>query len=147
MSDQNPDEKKSELHVDEDWKSRVKAEDAKLDAESQSAEQASEKKAPDPIEDNDPTQLPKPDFSTLVTMFSTQAMVSLGVIPAPGSDQPERNLPLAKHFIDMLGVLEEKTGGNLDGNEKNLLDSTLHQLRMVFVEMNKAAQSDPPAKS
>lgn len=138
MNEDTPD-----LHIDEDWKDRVKAEDAAMDAKLQAEE--SQKKAeeskPDPLEDIDPSQLPAPDFSTLVAMFSTQAMVSLGIIPPPGSDKPQVNLPLAKHFIDLLGVLEDKTTGNLETNEKIMLESTLHQLRMAFVQAGKAPTS------
>ncbi len=80
----------------------------------------------------------RPLFTMLVTMFSTQAMVSLGVVPSPESGKPEPNLPLAKHFIDLLGVLQEKTRRNLTGHESNLLEGSLHELRMAYIELSEA---------
>ena len=68
----------------------------------------------------------------LVTTLSAQAMTALGFFPDP-SGESKPNRAMAKHFIDTLGVLEEKTVGNLDDEEKNMLSETLHQLRMAFI--------------
>ena len=140
------DQPKPELVVDENWKQQVKAEDAALDqkfkqdsAEEQKDSQPDETKADSeqPEQAADLQDIPPAEFGTLVSMFSTQAMFSLGVIPNPVTGKVETQLPLARHFIDLLGVLEEKTKGNLDDAEKSLLDSSLHQLRMVYVEKTK----------
>ena len=56
----------------------------------------------------------------------------------------EPRLPLAKHFIDQLAILQEKTKGNLTGHEHNGLDQALHELRMLYVDRTKAA--DTPSK-
>lgn len=81
------------------------------------------------------TSIPPADFPTLVTMLSTQAMVGLGFIPHPATGKPTPNLELARHFIDLLGVIDKKTVGNLEPDEHKFLDSTLHDLRMAFVQM------------
>ena len=78
----------------------------------------------------------------LITTLSTQALASMGYIPDP-SGQNMANLPLAKHFIDTLGVLDEKTQGNLTDEEKNLLTETLHQLRMAFVNAQQSEAASP----
>ena len=124
-----------EITVDEDWKSRVKAEDAALDeARKAESQEAAEDSAKTKI---DPQQIPPANFGELVDMFCTQAMLSLGLVPDPATNKAELQKELAKHFIDLLGVLEEKTQGNLDDREKSMLDSTLHQLRLAYVEAAK----------
>lgn len=82
----------------------------------------------------------------LVSMFSTQAMVAMGVIPNPATGKPESQLPLARHFIDLLDVLAAKTKGNLDTEEQTQLDTTLHQLRMAFVEQNRTGGGEGSAE-
>ena len=73
-------------------------------------------------------------------MFSTQAAVALGMIPHPLTKKQTVELPLARHFIGMLTVLEEKTKGNLNTEESTFLDRTLHQLRMAFLDAEKRAK-------
>ena len=53
------------------------------------------------------------------------------------SGKQERNLPMAKQTIDILGVLKEKTQGNLTNDEEQLLDNLLHDLRIKYVEESK----------
>lgn len=137
MTDSSESSPKVEIKSDAEWKERVKAEDARLDAELAQKDSASEPEAepsPPPI---DSAQLPKPEFTTLVGMFSTQAMVSLGLIGHPEDGKMEVQLPLARHFIDLLGVLEEKTRGNLSEQEAKLLEQVLHDLRMAYVEQSR----------
>lgn len=73
------------------------------------------------------------DFSTLVVTLSTSALLYLGEIPDPESNAPVVNLPLARHSIDILAMLREKTQGNLTPQESSLLDGFLYDLRMKFV--------------
>jgi hypothetical protein len=77
--------------------------------------------------------LPPPSLAFLITTLGTQAMVALGEVPNPISGKMERLPNQAKHFIDTLGMLEEKTAGNRTPEESALLTSLLHQLRMAFV--------------
>ena len=81
--------------------------------------------------------LPPADFATLVNMLTTNAMVFLGQIPAPGSQQYLRNLPQAQHMIDLLMVLREKTRGNLTPEEEQMLQELLPQLQMAYVSVNR----------
>lgn len=132
------------LSSDEDWKDRVKAEDAALDnklqSESEPSASSSVNKASDSAMDG---PMPPPTFTTLVSLFSTQAMVALGVIPNPATGKAEPHFEVAKHFIDMLGVLEEKTRRNLTGNEAQFLEMSLHQLRLAYVELQKESGKTP----
>ena len=79
----------------------------------------------------------------LATTLATQAMASLGQIPDPIEQKPIVNLELAKHYIDTLAVLEEKTKGNLSEEESEMLSTVLYQLRSVFIALEN--QSTPEA--
>jgi hypothetical protein len=74
-------------------------------------------------------------FSTFVLGLSTQALLHLGEIPNPATGAVERDLPAAKHVIDILGVLDAKTRGNLDEAEQSLLESVLYDLRIQYVDI------------
>jgi hypothetical protein len=78
--------------------------------------------------------LPEVNFSTFVYSLSTSALVHLGEIPEPITEKMDKNLPLAKQTIDILGILQEKTKGNLTQEEENLLNSFLYDLRMRYVK-------------
>jgi hypothetical protein len=82
--------------------------------------------------------LPTLDFSTFVLSIIGSAYVHLGDAPGPdgGSD---RDLVLARQDIDLLGLLQEKTRGNLSGEEERLLDQALYDLRMRFIEVSKGS--------
>jgi hypothetical protein len=81
--------------------------------------------------------LPSIDFATFIVSLSHSALLHLGEAPHPETDAVEKNLPLARQTIDLLGVLEEKTKGNLSGDEERLLSHVLYDLRMRFVEAEK----------
>ena len=81
---------------------------------------------------------PAIDFATFVLSLATSAQVHLGAVPNPATGKQERDLNLAKQTIDILGLLEEKTKGNLDENERRLLEHLLFDLRMMYVEAKKA---------
>lgn len=136
-----------ELESDEDWKNRVKAEDAALDQQfrekgkekssATASESADQTQAARPKSSQAPPELPPASFPALINMLSTQAMVALGLIPNPATQKAECELPLARYFIDLIGVLEEKTAGKLTSEEASFLDETLHTLRMAFVKRSK----------
>ncbi len=84
--------------------------------------------------DTDETQLPPIDFSTFVISLNSSALVQLGILEEPGSGQKIKNLALAKQTIDILAMLEEKTKGNLNRDEENILKSLLYDLRMLYVK-------------
>jgi len=77
------------------------------------------------------------DFETLVSYLSTTAMFQLGLIAGPGGERIPPDMVSARRTIDLLGVLQEKTRGNLTEDEARLLDSVLYELRMTFVELEK----------
>jgi hypothetical protein len=81
-----------------------------------------------------PEKLPPPSFSLLLATFGSQAMIALGQIANPLDGKTEVRLDLAKHAIDMLAIVEQKTKGNLTADEAQMLEAILHQLRMLYVE-------------
>ena len=78
--------------------------------------------------------LPEITFPTFLLSLSTSALMHLGLIPNPASGAMEKDLALAKQTIDLLSLLKQKTQGNLDPEETQLLDSILYDLRMQYVE-------------
>ena len=120
--------------VDEDWKSQVEKEKEEL------RQKESETQHSDPL-----NELPEASFQVLLATLATQAMAMLGLLPNPdGSGNTEANLPMARHLIDMIGVLDDKTKGNLSDEEAGMLTENLHQLRMAFVAVSKQAGNSAP---
>jgi hypothetical protein len=109
--------------VDDSWKDKAKTEP--LDNEQDAAG------AP-----------PEPDFKFFVTTLAMQAWIALGVIPNPVTQKTEENFGQAKYIIDTLEIIEKKTKGNLDKEEKELMDGLLHELHMGFVHKTTGK---PPA--
>lgn len=89
--------------------------------------------------DNHAVQAPLPEinFSTFVISLSTQALMHLGEIANPLSGNEERDVSVAKQMIDIVGMLQEKTRGNLTGGEAQLIEEILFDLRMKYVEAVK----------
>ena len=81
----------------------------------------------------------------LITMCSSPALIGLGIVPAPGKEEPEVDLHLARHFIDLLTLLDEKTAGQLDEAETKGIQQALHELRMGFVQIQQASQQQADA--
>ncbi len=125
------DEKK---RVDESWK-----EEARREKERLAKEEAEPAPKGDEGEDAaDRGRIPAPSFDLLVVSLAIQARIALGEIPNPITRKQELDLDGAKHAIDLLGVLEEKTKGNLTDDEKSRLESALYSLRMRYVQMMQA---------
>jgi len=82
--------------------------------------------------------LPAVDFHTFVLSLGSSALLHLGELEHPDLGAPQKDLPLAKHTIDILAMLEEKTKGNLSPAEAKLIESLLYDLRLRFVEAKKA---------
>ena len=130
MSESQPDEKK--IIVDEDWKSQVEAEKEKLREQSEHPDENGP-------EQDEQQGLPPATFETLITSMATQAMAFLGQYP----DEEGRAMlspPHAKHFIDLLAVIEEKSKGNLSEEEAAFMENLLHQLRMLYVAVTEEMQ-------
>jgi hypothetical protein len=93
-----------------------------------------------PPPSHDPGDALEPvNFSTFVLGLSTQALLHLGDIPNPMTHAEEKDLDAAKHLIDILGILKDKTRNNLEPAEESLLDSILYDLRMRYVELVRQA--------
>lgn len=111
--------------VDEDWKSQVEREkeEALKEAETHDAGAAS------------PQGLPPASFEMLVTTFASEAMVALGQVPNPFTNEYTINFEHARYTIDMLDVLQQKTKGNLTADEASMLETLIHQLRLAYVTL------------
>jgi len=81
-------------------------------------------------------------FSTFILGLSTQALLHLGDIESPVSGQVERDLPAARHVIDILGILQAKTRNNLEQAEERLLEAVLYDLRMRYVELVRGTSKE-----
>ncbi len=81
-------------------------------------------------------ELPTIDFATFLVSLSHSALVDLGDAPHPDSGSVQAHLAMAKQTIDLLGLLEEKTHGNLTGAEERLLTQVLFELRTKFVKVS-----------
>ena len=130
MSDEKPQAENEEpkIIVDEDWKSQAESEKEKLQEQEKAAGAGG---AAGPSAGT--RELPPASFASLVSGLVTQILFALGAIEDPQSRRRFRNLPLAKYHIDVLSVLEEKTQGNLDDEERKLLDNALYETRMAYV--------------
>ena len=127
------------IHVDSDWKKQAQAEKERL------AREAERPAAPPPPPrtavgpgptipaERPPQGIPPATFETLLQTLGTQAAIFLSDQVDPETGESLRHLELAKHNIDMLSVLEEKTKGNLTPQEARLLDSLLYELRMAYI--------------
>ncbi len=80
------------------------------------------------------------DFSTHVLSLASTALIALGKMPAPDGQPHPLDLETAKHLIDVLGMLEVKTKGNLDEAEGKLLASLIYDLRVAFVDAQNATK-------
>ncbi len=78
--------------------------------------------------------LPEVTFSTFVLSIASSALVSLGEVPDPQTGKTNPDIMAAKHTIDVMGMLKEKTAGNLSPEEDRLLDDILYELRMKYVK-------------
>ncbi len=119
-------EEPRKIIVDDDWKAEARREKERLAAQSAG-----------------PQGMPAPSFAELVNLIVMQAMAGLGLLPGPNGERFPPSLEAAKHFIDMLQVLEDKTKGNLTADEKRLLDQVLYETRMTYVQIAGAAAGGP----
>lgn len=140
--------KDPKIIVDSDWKEQVAREKEAADA-ANTAEKAgtetdvseAETANADVAEatgDQPSGEFPAPppaSFDVLVSMLFTQAMTMLGQMPDPSTGESKVNKPYAKHTIDTLDMLTEKTQGNLSDDEAKILSEALHALRMAYVNV------------
>jgi Domain of unknown function (DUF1844) len=79
-------------------------------------------------------QLPEINFATFIFSLNHSVLVHLGVVDDPSTGKKLKNLPLAKQTIDILGMLDEKTKGNLTEDEGKMLKNILYDLRMIYIK-------------
>lgn len=131
------------LVVDEDWKSKVEAEKQAAAAAKPEPEPppAASEKRPDHEAGG---RVPPASFALLVSSLVAQAMTAMGKAVDPLAGHAVVRPDVAKHCIDTLAMLEEKTKGNLTPDEAEMVSEVLHQLRMLFVTIR--GQQPAPAK-
>ncbi len=119
------DDSTGKLHIDGDWKEEAALEKKRLAEQEEKASQA-----------RGPAGGPEGSagFPDLLNMLAMQAVVGLGGMQGPDGEQMPPNPQIAKHYIDLLDVLERKTKGNLSDEEKETLDAVLYELRMRYVQ-------------
>ncbi|TWT83045.1 hypothetical protein CA13_45080 [Planctomycetes bacterium CA13] len=155
MSDTpNPSENPAEepkIIIDDDWKEQVaKEKEAAAAKGNEPVEPVESEPADEPVaapeelsadkdaaaDEASGAQAPPPaSFEVLVSMLFTQAMMMLGQMPDPATGKANINKPFAKHYIDTLDMLSEKTKGNLSENEAKMLSEALHAMRMMYVNV------------
>lgn len=120
---------KPKIIVDDDWKTQAQAEKEKLADDVESGVQAGAGKG------QARRELPPASFTTLVNSLAAQVVFALGGVEDPRTKKRYVDLDLAKHHIDTLAVLEEKTKGNLTDEEVKLLDQAIYETRMQYVQI------------
>jgi hypothetical protein len=123
------------LHMSEAEKAKLRKQDgpeetAKEAAAEEAFQEASQKAAAEAAQES---PFPGVSFSSFIFSLSSSAFVGLGAIPDPNTGKVEKNLPLVKQTIDLLGMLREKTRNNLTQEEETLFDHLLYDLRMSYV--------------
>jgi hypothetical protein len=125
MSSEPTPEKK--LIIDEDWKSQV-------EAEKEAARHPEEPSKPTDSPHAGPEmQMPPADLTFLIGTLYIQGAMALGLLPNPMTKKTEVQPQAAKHAIDLLTMLEQKTANNRTPQESGELDAVLHELRMAYV--------------
>ncbi|GMV26078.1 MAG: hypothetical protein AMXMBFR58_21090 [Phycisphaerae bacterium] len=133
------------LIIDTDWKSQAQAEKERLSEASKpkaspAAAPASAAAATGAAPAGQPGEPADQEigFQDLVRMLVTQALSYMGAFPDPRTGKAVVAIDMARVFIDLLGVLEEKTKGNLNAEESTMLSRTLNELRLEWVDLSKA---------
>ncbi len=91
--------------------------------------------------------LPPASFGFLILSLRAQAEMQLGLVRFSDEEKPKPDLDLARHTIDMMGVLQAKTKGNLELDEQRLLENSLTELRFRFVQVSDELAKAEPQKS
>ncbi|HUQ90409.1 MAG TPA: DUF1844 domain-containing protein [Bryobacteraceae bacterium] len=98
--------------------------------------------SPSPADDMENIPIPPPTFEFLTLSFKTQAEIHMGLLHfGEENDRPKPNERLARHTIDMLAMLQDKTRGNLSLEEQRLIENSLTELRFRFVQQFNAAKN------
>lgn len=117
-------ESTSRLHIDSDWKAEAARDKERLAREEQVSTSAA----------GAPPMPGAPSFAELVNILAMQAAIALGGYQGPGGERIPPDHAAAKHHIDLLDVLEQKTKGNLTDEERRAIDGVLYELRLQYVQ-------------
>ena len=90
-----------------------------------------------------PRSLPEIDFATFILSLASSALIHLGEMTDPAGGGDVTNLPIAKQTIDIIAMLADKTKGNVTAAETQLLSGVLYDLRVRYVDAQKAAAARP----
>jgi Domain of unknown function (DUF1844) len=118
---------------------RLFREDGEIRQDAPEPEPLKEKAEPFKVAESVPPKQEAPgtgariDFPSYILSYYTQGLVLLGEVPNPYTNKKEEDLQSARHTVDILTILQEKTRGNLSKEEDELLDSVLYELRMKFM--------------
>jgi hypothetical protein len=115
---------------------KPEADEARLRGEKRKKEAKRKEEEKEERKEGQKEGIPFPEitFSNFVFSLTTQALIQLGEIQDPESKEPIKSLPLAKQTIDLIGMLQEKTRGNLTKEEEALINNALYDLRMRYVK-------------
>lgn len=135
MSEESPPIQKK---VDESWKEQVLKEKASAPVKGPRPGLRQESQ-PEPRQEARPAhaEAGQTEFSLFLSSLSMQALVALGEMPHPATQERQEDLEQGRYLIDLLGLLKEKTKGNLIPEEQELLEGLLYELRMKFVAKAK----------
>jgi hypothetical protein len=124
MADEKRNEEQEKSFVVRDRRFTAKKEEEKIPPK--------EEKREEPLKEEAPLQ--EINFASFIFSLSTSALIQLGEIEDPFTGKEAKNLPAAKQTIDLIGMLKEKTKGNLTPDEDKFLESVLFDLRMRYVK-------------
>lgn len=130
-------EEQPKIIIDSDWKAQAQAEKERLAAASKPAPPPPGAAAAGQAGEGGRAPGEPIGFKDLLSLLISQALSAMGAFPDPRTGRAMVALDLAKVYIDMLGVLEEKTKGNLTTDESTLLTRAVNELRMEFVEISR----------
>ncbi len=122
----------TQKRVDESWKEQAEREKRATGTAASPAGQAPPAR-PKPAGRGPAEELPEARFDLFISGLAMEALIALGDMAHPVTRKQAVNLPHAKYLIDLLGVLEEKTKGNLTADEGKLFTETLYQVRMRYL--------------
>jgi len=137
-----------EKSVDESWKENAAQEKEKLEENQSTApSEAPQGQDENAVQEDTPAGAEMElNFVNYVTSLALQAMIFLGQIPNPMADNKvEQNLPQAKFLIDTLLLIRDKTKGNLSPEEEGLLNGSLYELELLFVQLQSGAEKKTSA--
>lgn len=118
-----------EKRVDENWKEQIEREKEKTRDPAEPSPAA----RPEPGPSRPRGSAPTGEFALFLSTLSMQALMALGEVPHPVTQTAQEDLEQARYLIDVLGMLETKTKGNLTAEEASLLEGVLYELRMKYV--------------